>query len=293
VFLGAVPYLVFSVESLTERDIRFLSNMSSIYALFEVRGDSLRPLELLRLDRFDDDLLTIQKYAGKTNEHFTKLLVNLTILSTRFAAETLERKFAVFDPLCGRGSTLHQAMMFGFDAAGMEIDAKDFEAYRVFVATWLQQKRIKHQVEVSGRKDKNLNITLGVTKALYRGGDTIDITVVNADTIRALEFFRRGSFDVVVADAPYGVKHGSRLAKGTLSRRPAELLTSALPIWKELLRPGGAIGVAWNTRLLSRDLAIKMMEHAGFDVLTSDAYLGFEHRVDQAIVRDIVVARRS
>ena len=52
-------------------------------ALFERDGDALRPVELPRRDRFDDDLLTILKYPGKTNELFTKLLLNVTVWSVR------------------------------------------------------------------------------------------------------------------------------------------------------------------------------------------------------------------
>jgi SAM-dependent methyltransferase len=291
--LRGVPYLTFSADGLTDRDIGFLSNMSSLYALFESRGEWLKPVSLQRLDRFDDDLLTIQKYAGKTNELFTKLLLNITILSTKFASEMIERRLSVFDPLCGRGTTLNQALMFGFDAAGTEIDAKDFDAYRVFLETWLKQKRIKHRAEMHGRKDRKLGVTLAATKELYLRGDTITVSVVNTDTTRGLEFFRRASFDVVVADAPYGVQHGSRTDRKTLSRRPADLLASALPVWKELLRPGGAVGIAWNARVTPRAAASKIMANAGFEVLESGAYLGFEHRVDQTIVRDILVARRA
>ena len=50
----------------------------------------------------------------------------------------------VLDPLCGRGTTLNQALMYGYDAAGVELDGKDVEAYAAFLQTWLKRKRIKH-----------------------------------------------------------------------------------------------------------------------------------------------------
>src|SRR5262249_22779705 len=157
-----------------------LSNLSSLYALFEMNGEWQRPVELRRLDQFDDDLLTIQKYAGKTNEQFTKLLLNVTILSSAFAAEAHDRKLSVFDPLCGRGTSLNQALMFGFDAAGTEIEGKDFDAYRVFLETWLRQKRIKHRALVQGRRNRRLTVTLAPGKERYRSGEDIEINVVNA-----------------------------------------------------------------------------------------------------------------
>jgi tRNA G10 N-methylase Trm11 len=47
--------------------------------------------------------------------------VNLTLCATDVAGELLERHFRLLDPLCGRGTTLNQALLYGFDAAGIEI----------------------------------------------------------------------------------------------------------------------------------------------------------------------------
>ena len=84
--IGGVPYVVFSGDELTEQDFRLLSNLSSLYALFQIEGELLRPVMLDPLDVFGSDLLTIQKYPGKTNEYFTKLLLNVTVLAARAAA---------------------------------------------------------------------------------------------------------------------------------------------------------------------------------------------------------------
>ena len=150
------------------RDADLLANLSSLYALFEVAGatgsELLRPVPLRRLDRYDDDLLTILKYPGKTNEQFTKLLLNVTLASSVFASSVFAssvfaspgfaaeagwvfRRLAVLDPLCGRGTTLNQALMYGFDAYGADIDARDVEAYAVFIQRWLKDKRLKHQAD--------------------------------------------------------------------------------------------------------------------------------------------------
>ena len=42
-------------------------------------GEHLRPVEIPRTDRFDEDLVSIPKYSGKTNEQFTRLLTNITL----------------------------------------------------------------------------------------------------------------------------------------------------------------------------------------------------------------------
>jgi hypothetical protein len=294
--IGGVPYVTFAADALGDRDAALLANLSSAYALFEVEGGLLRPVELRPLDRFDDDLITIPKYQGKTNEQFTKLLLNVTLLSSAFARAMLDRPFAVLDPLCGRGTTLSQALMYGFDAAGIDLDRKDFEAYSAFIQAWLKRKRIKHHAErgplrlggkVAGRR---LRISLAAAKEDYQAGVTQHLEVVNADTTRALEFFRPETFDLVVADAPYGVQHGSRTAAQGLARSPLGLLTDAAPVWARLLRRGGACGIAWNTLVARRDAATAVLAGAGLAPVESGPYLGFRHRVDQAILRDILIA---
>jgi len=301
--IGGVPYVTFTADRIDARDAALLANLSSVYALFRVEdggggGPLLRPVELRPLDRFDDDLLTIQKYQGKTNEQFTKLLLNVTLLASGFATEMLDRKFAVLDPLCGRGTTLNQALMYGFDAAGVDLDAKDFDAYAAFIQTWLKRKRVKHHAErarlrlggkVAGRR---LRVSLAADAGDYKSGRTQQLDLVNADTARAAEFFKPETFDLVVADAPYGVQHGSRTAAKGLARSPVDLLTAAAPAWARLLRSGGACGIAWNTLVARREQAAGILADAGLDPVECEPYLGFRHRVDQAIVRDILIARK-
>ncbi len=116
------------------------------------------------------------------------------------------------------------------------------------------------------------------------------IACVHADTVRATDFFKRESFDIVVTDTPYGVQHGS--SASALSRSPAELLERAVPGWVSLVRPGGALGLSWNTHVVKRETLAELLVNNGLQVLDSEAYLGFRHRVDQAIVRDLIVARK-
>jgi hypothetical protein len=297
--IGGIPYVTFAADRFGDGEVRLLSNLSSAYALFEVDGGMLRPIELRPLDRFDDDLLTIQRYAGKTNEHFTKLLFNVTLLSTARPELMVAGTSRVFDPLCGRGTTLNQALMYGLDAAGMDSDTRDFEAYAQFIQTWLKDKRVKHHAEVGPvRRNRQvvarrLSVDLGLTKERYRAGQTVNLTMINADTTRASEFFEPASFDAIVTDLPYGVQHGSRTAGSGLSRRPIELLEAALPAWTAVLRPGGAVGLAWNTRVASRERVTAVLAGHGLRVLDAAPYLRFRHRVDRSILRDVLVASKG
>ena len=323
--IGGVPYVTFEANELSQRDVGLLANLSSLYALFEFVGEAdtegaarelLRPVPLRRLDRFDDDLLTILKYPGKTNEQFTKLLLNVTLASSAFAPELATRRLSVLDPLCGRGTTLNQALMYGFDAFGADIDARDIEAYAVFVQRWLKDKRLKHQADFSPvRRDRKLvarrlTAEFAATKDEYKAGDVQRLEVLEADTTRVGEFFRPASADLVVADLPYGVQHGSHAGHSTghstgraggerardggrtLARSPLELLRAAAPAWAKTLRPGGAAGIAWNTRVARREDAAEALAAAGLVVLDDGPHRAFRHRVDQAITRDILIARK-
>jgi len=296
--VGGVPYVTFEADEITERDVAVLGNLSSAYALFEVVGELLRPMQQSRLDRFDDDLITIQKYQGKTNEQFTKLLLNVTLLASDGARDFLTKRFRVLDPLCGRGTTLNQALMYGFDAAGIDRDQKDFEAYAAFIQTWLKRKRVKHKAEFGPvRRErqvvaKRLRIELAADRDDYKAGATQLLDVVNVDTVRAREFFKDDSFDLVVTDAPYGVQHGSRTAGKGLVRSPEGLLAESVPVWARLLRPGGAMGIAWNTFVAKREVAAGLLEEAGLEVVDDEPFQSFRHRVDQAILRDVLVARK-
>lgn len=295
---GGVPYLTCAAPAeFSDRDTAFLARLSSLYALFAITGEGLlRPVELPDPDRLDEDLVTIQKYPGKTNEQFTRMLLNIAVLSSDSAAEMIRRPLRVLDPLCGRGTTLNQALRYGWHADGMDLDGKDFDAYATFLRTWLKRKRIKHTAEVSRvRRDRKtigrkFEVALGLSKEDWKRGDTRRLRVVQADTTRAGDFFRPYSYDVIVADAPYGVQHGSR-QQGELARSPLDLLDAALPGWVRLLRPGGAVGVSWNTHVARREEVVKLFAGHGLEVLDSGPYRELAHRVDQAVVRDAVIAR--
>ena len=110
----------------------------------------------------------------------------------------------------------------------------------------------------------------------------------HADTLDARQFLKARCADVIVADAPYGVAHGSHAA-GTRSRGPLDLLRAAVPVWVELLADGGALGISWNTHVVSRGDAAAVLADNGLSVVE---YPDLSHRVDQAILRDVLVARK-
>jgi SAM-dependent methyltransferase len=290
--IAGVPYLTFGGD-LGDADLAHLGDVSTAMALFERDGSRLQPVELPRRDRFDDDLLTILKYSGKTNEVFTKLLLNVTVWS---GAAVVGRPLKVLDPMCGRGTTLNQVLMNGWHALGLDLDERDFDSYAAFLRTWLTTKRLKHSAEVTPvRRDgaklgRRFHAEVGATREEWKAGEAITVDYVNADTLHTRAVHKPASVDAVVTDAPYGVQHGSR-SGGRLARNPLDLLREAVPIWAEVLRPGGAMGIAWNTHVAGRADALGVLADAGLEPLDDGPYRGLVHRVDQAILRDVLVAR--
>jgi SAM-dependent methyltransferase len=294
--IAGVEYVTFDGD-LDEHALAHVANLSTAFALFEREGDLLRPVVLHRLDCLDDDLLTILKYQGKTNELFTKLLLNVTVLSSAAAGRMLTDRLTVLDPLCGRGTTLNQVLMYGWHALGVDSDGKDVDAYAAFLSRWLKDQRLKHTVATSRlRRDgrtlgRRFDAELALDKGAWSAGDRSTVSVVDADTLETATIFRAASVDAVVTDAPYGVQHGSR-SGGSWQRSPLDLLADAVPGWATVLRPGGALGIAVNVRTSPRAETVAVLAEAGLEPLVTEPYRRFEHRVDQAIVRDIVVATK-
>ena len=59
----------------------------------------------------------------------------------------LTDRLRILDPLCGRGTTLNQVLMYGWHAAGLDVDTADFDTYAAFLPRWLKDKRLKHTAD--------------------------------------------------------------------------------------------------------------------------------------------------
>lgn len=295
--LGGVDYLVADhPDPLPVEAVRILSNLSSLHALYAVEGSLLRPLEVRPIGVVGEDITTIQRYQGKTNEAFTHLLVNLALAAGgRFDALLAGERLRLLDPACGRGTTLNRAAVYGIDACGIELDQRDVEAYTVFLLTYLKDHRYKHQLEQAklrkgrDRPAHRITVTYGASKD--RSTHRV-IDVVHDDTRQARTHLKDRSVDLLVCDLPYGVQHGAHGEGSRPSRGPARLLADALPIWFALLRPGAGVALAWNRRTLDRHELEHLLVDAGFELAAPEGDDRFVHRVDQAIQRDVLVARR-
>ena len=278
--VAGVEYLAVRSEGpLQSTDLAAVARSSAALACFEYRGDLLAPIELPQVDVVDEDLVTIPKYRGKTNEQFTRLLLNLTLASLEGRCATRRdegQRLAIFDPLAGRGTTLECAWRAGHNGFGVEQDAKAVEALAAHITTWLRRKRIKHSCG---------------THPVRRDGRSLGKRFDAEARLPKVEPLTMGVFtgDAIVTDTPYGIVHSSR--SGTSRRRsPTDLLREAIPVWAGQLRRGGALGMSWNTLGLSREHLVAMLSAAGLMPLDDDLWHQFSHRVDSSIHRDLIVA---
>lgn len=291
VTVAGIDYLGFTADESGDL-LAAVERCSARLALFERVGDLLRPVELPRRHFLDDDLVTIPKYPGKTNEQFTRLLLNVTL-----AAAGNPQRATVLDPICGRGTTLTSAWLLGHDAAGVEGDEKAVEAFAAFLKTYLRRKRLKHSADLTPvrREGKSLGRRFDATVRL--DDRTLTLGVFTGDTRASRTLWGRRTFDAVVVDAPYGVVHGShtdvRGVAGKRDRSAAGLLGEAVPVWARQLRAGGALGIAWNTLGMSREALTDVLAAAGLDVCAGPLWQRFGHRVDSSIHRDVIVGVRT
>ena len=294
-----VDYLTFQTKGeLSVGDKRIISVLSFTYALFEIENIAgqvyLKPMDKNSMDFVDGGISSILKYTGKTNEIFTRMMINIA-----FYSQNKTDGIKLLDPLAGKGTTLYEGLVKGFDVFGIEIGESIINESYHFVKRFLEMARYKFEqstMKISG-PDKSFSalrhtFKTAKTKEDFKNKDTKTIEFIAGNSIYASAYFKKNYFDIIVADLPYGVQHGNvtKEKQSSLTRNPAELLKACLPAWTEVLRPGGIITLAWNSNVLAREKMEQLLEAQGLNVKKEEAYLSLEHRVDQSILRDVVVS---
>jgi SAM-dependent methyltransferase len=294
--LGGVPYLLFETETeITTSDLVRLSRLSFTFAIYNLRDGALVPLNKDNSYWFGDDISTILKYTGKTNELFTRLMINLAVTHCAF---DYNDNLNVLDPLCGKGTTLFESLLLGYNSYGIELDVKPAHEAYVFFKKYLETARYKHEshTEKTGGQDEagkkfsatRYQLELARSKDDWRDGRVLKWEIISGDTRHGNTYHKKNSFHLIVGDLPYGVQHGSK-TQG-MSRNALALVKEALPVWLKLLKPGGVIVLAWNLFLIPRKELAGLFESHG--LVIPDGTDGFKHRVDQAIERDVIVGKK-
>ena len=292
--IGGLPYVLFeSGDTLAAADIVRLSRLSFAYALFELQGGLLAPINKDSRYFIHEDISAILKYSGKTNELFTRLMLSLAL-----AHNSAPGPVQLLDPMAGKGTTLYEGLMLGCHVHGVEIDPKPaYEAF-VYIKKHIEMARYKHTshtektggIDASGKKFSAIRyqVEMARSKDEQKAGDSRRFEMIAGDTRHVSWFYKKNTFHAIVADLPYGVQHNAKKKPqgGGQSRNAMGLLKEAMPGWVKVLKPGGAIALAWNLFLIDREEMAGLYAEHGLKVCEG---LEFAHRLDQATHRDLMV----
>jgi hypothetical protein len=302
--IADIPYLSFRVEKqLTSDESSILSRLSFIFALFELvetgKQISLLPIAFASTEHVDPMISHLLKYSGKTNELFTKMMINIALLSSDY---DYDQNIQLLDPVSGKGTTLFEGAVYGYDVAGIEVNKKPVHEACVFFRKFLEEGKFKHRLSKTGGPRKNRSESYEIQEFQYaRNKEEFKsersrrkLKFVRGDTASAGRYFGKSSFHIIVGDLPYGIAHGNMPRDKQLSpsRSPLSLLSDCLPQWYKVLKKSGVMVLSWNRFVMSRDDLAQILADNGFHVLSEDPYNDFEHRVNQSIKRDLVVARK-
>ena len=299
--IRGIDYITFQTGAeLSLPDIKIISDLSFAYALFKIEhicGKTyFEPIKKEREDFVDESIGTILKYTGKTNEIFTRMMINVA-----FYSQDNNENIRLLDPIAGKGTTLYEGLIKGYSVYGIEIGDKVVNESYHFVKRFLETARYKFEYtseKISGQNKSfsalKHTFETARTKEEFKNKNTKTIELIAGNSLYANKYYKKNYFDIIIGDLPYGVQHGNvtNEKQSSLTRNPAELLNACLPSWLEVLKPNGIIVLAWNSNVLSRKKMEQLFEEQGLGVKNDEAYLQFEHRVDQSILRDIVVAQK-
>lgn len=252
----------------------------------ELVGPLLRPIEPAFKPFVPLEMAEVRRYKGKTNELFTRVLLNVAIFAGAYRGEFCGR-LRVLDPLAGGGTTLFLALAAGYDAFGIEQNRQDVETTEVFVRQYLNSEHLAYkELDERGRKaGRRYQFTIG-----RKGEEQRHLVLVHGDTAQATQHLQEipggPHMHAIVGDLPYGIQHFGEISA---------LLTQALPVWEQLLLPGGTLALAWNATRIDRAEMIRLIEsRTDLSVRDEVPYTQLAHTVDRVIKkRDILIAVKT
>ena len=284
---------------LGEGALRAIRSHSLLYGLFERReDDSLLPVAGRADALLGDDLPSILKYKGKTNEMFLQLLINVGLYSGAFWNDNGKLEF--LDPMCGRATAPFIALNRGWNATGADVDKVDLKEAEKFFKRYLEYHRFKHRMTRESRTLRGgkaapvVRFEAAASAEDLKAGEGVALSLINLDAGRSGDALGRSSVHLIACDLPYGVRHdavpGQSIPK--VGNWLEALLAKAVPAWRNILKPGGTLALSFNAQNFKRDRLRALMADAGFEVLSGGPYDDLEHWVEQAITRDVAVARK-
>jgi hypothetical protein len=266
-----------------------LGATSEAYEFFERIGDVvgpfLRPLETTFVPFLPLEMAEIRRYKGKTNEVFTRVLLNIAVFAGAFTHQYTGR-LRILDPLAGGGTTLFLALSDGYDAFGIEHQKQDVDTTVVFLRQYLHSIHMpfKELDERGRRTGRRYQFEIG------HKGATRRLVLVHGDTrdagLHMQEVPGGPHMHAIIGDLPYGIQHFGEIAG---------MLSKALPVWESILLPGGTVALAWNATRIVRTAMLGLVEqYTHLRIRNDPPYTQFVHTVDRVIKkRDILVAVKS
>jgi hypothetical protein len=263
-----------------------LGATSEAYEFFEhigeVEGPFLRPLETSFAPFLPLEMAEIRRYKGKTNEVFTRVLLNIAVFAGAYS-NLCTGRLRVLDPLAGGGTTLFLALAAGYDAFGIEQQKQDVETTVVFIRQYLNSIHMPYkELDERGRRaGRRYQFEIGGK------GATRSLVLAHGDTCEANLHMQEvpggPHMHAIAGDLPYGIQHFGEISG---------MLSKALPVWERMLLPGGTLALAWNATRIERTAIAELVEgHSQLRVRNDPPYTQFVHTVDRVIKkRDVLVA---
>ncbi len=291
-YRGGAACLRFEAEKLTARDMRMLSQLANVYVMFSEQEDgALCPIEPTHPSYVGEDMPALLKYKGKTNEMFTDTMLNMALCASDFMS-IHDGQLIVCDPMAGRATTLLLALRRGYHGVGIEISNAEVKEACDFVTRYLEYHKIKHKKQqsaltVRGRTGgRETRFIFSDSAEHFRDGDTRTLRLIQGDTRDAAALLKPESVHLIVTDAPYGVQHGTAGREDGIGGT----ISAAMPGWRDVLKPGGAMALSFNTHVTKRAQLEAICERAGLTIVRTPS---LEHWVEQAISRDVLLAKRE
>lgn len=282
--ISGARFLTFQAPEMNDQALRMLSGHSSMYLLCEFTPEGLlRPLTGPAEACLGEDLSGILKYKGKTNERFTRFMLHMARLSAECRLKEGER-VRFIDPMCGKGTSLFEAVNMGWDAFGLDAENASVNEAAQFYKKYLEYHRKKHT-----QKQSSMTVPPGkgvpVRSIAAQGEGEVRFAV--ADASHTANVYGKGKAHIIAADLPYGVQHAPTAGR-KISGMEA-LLERTLPGCVQALVPGGALALSFNTNTLPKHVVARQMEKAGLSVCEGAEYEGLAHWVEQAVTRDVCI----
>src|SRR5579884_2665996 len=242
----------------------------------EAQGPFLQPIEAAWAPELPPELAEARRYRGKTNELFSRVLVNLARWAHRGDPRVL------LDPLMGGGTLLFIALTLGLDALGIEHNRQDVESTDAFLRGFLTEARIRVQRREE-RAQGARRITFSIRPA--PGAPLRTAVLVHGDATEAPRLLANLSRtlrpDLIAGDLPYGIQHRGQLEP---------LLAAALPAWHAVAHEAAVLALAWDATHVPRPAMLEMVEAGGrWSALHGGAWEELAHPVDRVIKRRDVI----